>query len=462
MRPGDLVARTGSDAFVILVDHVPGLVEATDVADRVREGLTRPFDLGGQEVFTTASIGITLSDAGYERAEDMLRDAEVAMHRAVARGGDRYELFDKTMHSRALARLRLETDLRRAVERREFRVHYQPIISLATGRIAGFEALARWQHPERGLLPPAEFIPVAEETGLIMPMSSQVFQEASAQVRAWQVEFEWDPPLKVSMNFTSTQFTESEVESTIIAAFKSSGLDGKPGHRRDHRERDDQEHRRRCGRCSRGSKVFGIEVHVDDFGTGYSSLSYLHRLPVDALKVDRSFVGRLPGDEDADVLVRTIVDLAHHLGMQVVAEGIETRAQLERLRDAGLRVRTGLPAGEAQPASDRPEAAGEEPRLVGAPGGKEIPGAHIGSDSVRRSREKPVEPGGRPVPGAFHDTLEPAGEAHLGATPSARLAVRRTRQRGAGRGACPRPREPNRGPPPRGGNGLARRRLARA
>ena len=216
VRPGDLVARTGSDEFVVLLDHVPGMMEATHVASRVREGLTRAFDLGGQEVFTTASIGITLSEAGYERAQDMLRDAQVAMNRARARGGDRYELFDKKMHARALDRIRLEADLRRAVDRREFRVHYQPIISLATGRIAGFEALARWEHPERGLLPPAEFIPVAEETGLIMPMSSQVFLEASSQVKAWQVEFGWDPPLKVSMNFTSTQFTESEVATIAL------------------------------------------------------------------------------------------------------------------------------------------------------------------------------------------------------------------------------------------------------
>lgn len=334
LRPGDLVARVGSDAFLILVDHISGLVDATRVAARVREAFSRPFDLAGNEVFTTASIGIVVSDGGYERAEEMLRDAEVARHRALARGGDRHEIFDKAMHALALARLKLETDLRRAVERREFRVHYQPILSLASGRISGFEALARWQHPERGLLPPAEFIPAAEETGLIVPISSQVFLTACTQVRAWQDRFRWSPPLKVSMNFTSTQFTESAVERTIIAAMRSSGLAG---------NQVIAEITESVMMKSLDSvlsvlerlKILGIEVHVDDFGTGYSSLSYLHRLPVDALKVDRSFVGRLPEDADADLLVRTIIDLAHHLGMQVVAEGIETRAQLERLRELG-------------------------------------------------------------------------------------------------------------------------------
>jgi diguanylate cyclase (GGDEF)-like protein len=341
LRPADLVARTGSDAFMILVDHIAGLVEATHMAERVREALSVPFDLGGHEVFSTVSVGIALSHAGYERAEDMLRDAEVAMDRALAGGGDRYELFDKTMHARALVHLQIETDLRRAVERQEFVVHYQPLVSLDSGRISGFEALARWQHPDRGLLPPAKFIPVAEETGLIVPMSAQVFLEACVQVRAWQDRFRRDPPLRVSMNFTSTQFTQSEVESTIIAAVRSSGLDGKQVIA----EITESVMIRDINSVLtvlEGLKIYGIEVHIDDFGTGYSSLSYLHRLPVDALKVDRSFVSRLPGDEDADLLVRTIIDLAHNLRMHVVAEGIETEAQLERLRELGCELGQGF------------------------------------------------------------------------------------------------------------------------
>jgi EAL domain-containing protein (putative c-di-GMP-specific phosphodiesterase class I) len=271
----------------------------------------------------------------------MLLDAEVAMHRALARGGDRYELFDKAMHTRALARLQLETDLRRAVERREFRVHYQPILSLSSGRIAGFEALARWQHPSRGLLPPADFIPAAEETGLIVPLSAQVFSIACRQLHTWQDRFRRVPPLKVSMNFTSAQFTQSEVENTIIAAFKRSGLEGSQVIA-EITESVMIKNIESVLAVLEGLKVFGIEIHIDDFGTGYSSLSYLHRLPVDALKVDRSFVGRLPEDEDADLLVRTIIDLAHNLGLHVVAEGIEKPAQLHRLRELGCELGQGF------------------------------------------------------------------------------------------------------------------------
>ena len=334
LRPGDMVARAASDAFVILVDHIEGFVEASHVAERVREGLKRPFDLGEAEVFTTASIGIVVSGPDYESAEDALRDAEVAASRAAALGGDRYELFDRTMHIRALARLRTETDLRRAVDNREFRVHYQPIVSLTTGRISGVEALARWQHPERGLLPPAEFIPVAEETGLIVPMSSLVFRQACAQVRAWQDRFRRDPPLSVSMNFTSAQFTLSEVERTILAAMRAANVPG----RQVIVEITESVMMRNVEAVISVIGVLkdlGVEVHIDDFGTGYSSLSYLHRLPFDALKVDRVFVSRLPDDAEADLLVRTIIDLAHNLGRRVVAEGIETEAQLARLRQLG-------------------------------------------------------------------------------------------------------------------------------
>jgi len=341
IRPGDLVARVGDEGFMVLVDHIEGLLHATHLVERLRESLAEPFYLGGQEVFTTISFGITLSYSIYEHAEEMLRDAEIAMHRAVARGGDRCEFFDKGMHSRALARLKLETELRRAVKRKEFRVHYQPILSLKTGRISGMEALARWQHPERGLLPPFEFLPAAEETGLIMPLSFQIFLEACTQSRIWNEKYNWDPPLKISMNFTSTQFTQSEVESTIIAAIKRSGLDGSQVIA----EITEGVMIRNIDSVLsvlEGLKVFGIEIHIDDFGTGYSSLKYIHRLPADALKVDRSFVSQLPDDKEADVLVRAIVDLAHNLGLHVVAEGIETTAQLERLKELGCKYGQGF------------------------------------------------------------------------------------------------------------------------
>jgi len=334
IRPGDLVARVEGDSFMILVDHIDGLLHAARLAERLRKAMAEPFDLGGQEIFTKASIGIALSYAIYERAEELLRDAEVAMNRAQVRGGDRCEFFDKGMHARVRARRDIETDLRGAVERQEFLVHYLPIVSLDSGRISGLEALARWQHPNQGLIPPSEFLPVAEETGLILPLSYQVFLEACTQLRVWQDKFHWDPPLKISMNFTSTQFTQSEVESTIIAAVKQSGLDPSQVIA----EITEGVMIRNIDTVLtvlEGLKIFGIEIHIDDFGTGYSSLTYLHRLQADALKVDRSFVAQLPGDEDADLLVRTIIGLAHNLGLQVVAEGIETPAQLERLKELG-------------------------------------------------------------------------------------------------------------------------------
>jgi diguanylate cyclase (GGDEF)-like protein len=341
IRPGDLVARVEGDTFMILVDHIDGLLHAARLAERLRKAMAEPFDLGGQEIFTKASIGIALSYAIYERAEELLRDAEVAMHRAQARGGDRCEFFDKGMHARVVARLELETDLRGAVERQEFLVHYLPIVSLDSGRILGLEALARWQHPNQGLIQPSEFLPAAEETGLILPLSYQVFLEACTQLRVWQDKFHWDPPLKISMNFTSTQFTQSEVESTIIAAVKRSGLDPNQVIA----EITEGVMIRNIDSVLtvlEGLKIFGIEIHIDDFGTGYSSLMYLHRLQADALKVDRSFVAQLPKDEDADMLVRTIIGLAHNLGLQVVAEGIETPAQLERLKELGCELGQGF------------------------------------------------------------------------------------------------------------------------
>ena len=334
VRPGDMVARVGDEGFMILVDHIEGLLHATHLVERVRESLAEPFDFDYQEFSTSASIGITLSYSMYENAEDMLRDAEVAMHRAIARGGNRSEFFDMGMHTRALARLKLETELHRAVDNQEFRVVYQPIVSLETGRVTGMEALARWQHPELGLVPPTEFLAAAEETGLIAPLSYQIFLEACTQTRVWHDKFKWDPAAKISMNFTSTQFTQSEVESTIIAAVNRSGLDGNMVIA----EITEGVMIRNIDSVLavlEGLKVFGIEVHIDDFGTGYSSLKFLHRLPADALKVDRSFVNQLTGDTGAVVLVRTIIDLAHNLGLYAVAEGIETPAQLEMLKDLG-------------------------------------------------------------------------------------------------------------------------------
>jgi diguanylate cyclase (GGDEF)-like protein/PAS domain S-box-containing protein len=333
LRPGDMVAHIGGDEFAVLADHIAKPDDATQIASRIQRGLQTPFSLAGQEVFATTSIGIAMSTSGYERPEEVLRDADAAMYRAKAQGSGRYELFDKGMHARALARLKLETDLRRAIERNELLLHYQPVVSLSSGKITGFEALARWQHPERGLVGPLEFIPVAEETGLIVPIGAWVVGEACRQARRWQERFP-RTPLSVSMNLTSTHFTETEVMRGIEQALQETGLDG-------HHlmiEITESVMMKEIDSVIAillALKSLDIELHIDDFGTGYSSLSYLHRLPTDALKIDRSFVSRMGKGKSDIAIVRTIVEMAHNLGRHVIAEGIETPEQLERLRALG-------------------------------------------------------------------------------------------------------------------------------
>jgi diguanylate cyclase (GGDEF)-like protein/PAS domain S-box-containing protein len=332
LRPGDLVAHLGGDEFGILVDHIQSPLDASHVADRVQTAVSAPFKVGGQEVFTSASIGIAFSASGYERPEDLLRDADTAMYRAKSLGSGRTQIFDREMHARALARLTLETDLRRALERREFRLHYQPIVALATGRISGFEALVRWSHPGRGLLGPAEFLSVAEETGMVVPMTSWVLREACAQMRAWH-QLPGGAALSISVNLASPDVAQPEVVQAVWEALARSGLEGR--HLRlEITESTIMKDLEAVIPLLVALKELGIGIHIDDFGTGYSSLSYLHRLPTDALKVDRSFVGRSESPTDA-AIVRTIVELAHNLDRQVIAEGVETPGQLALLRNLG-------------------------------------------------------------------------------------------------------------------------------
>jgi diguanylate cyclase (GGDEF)-like protein/PAS domain S-box-containing protein len=329
LRPGDLVAHLGGDEFGLLVDHIQSPTDASHVADRVQASVSMPFQVGGQEVFTSASIGIAFSASGYDRPEELLRDADTAMYRAKGLGSGRTQIFDREMHARALARLTLETDLRRALERSEFRLHYQPIVSLLTGRISGFEALVRWNHPVRGLLAPAEFLAVAEETGIVVPMTAWVLKEACTQVRAWQ-RLPGGAGLTISVNLASPDVAQPEVVEAVWEALARSGLEGR--HLRlEITESTIMEDLEGVIPLLVALKQLGIGIHIDDFGTGYSSLSYLHRLPTDALKVDRSFVGRSESPADA-AIVRTIVELAHNLDREVIAEGIETPRQLSFLR----------------------------------------------------------------------------------------------------------------------------------
>jgi diguanylate cyclase (GGDEF)-like protein/PAS domain S-box-containing protein len=337
MRSADTVARLGSDVFVVLVDELRDPAEARIVADRVHEALAAPFHLQGRAVFATASIGI--GGGGDDAvAEVLVRDAETAMHRAKKRGRAGTEMFDATMQATALQRLHLETDLRGAVEREEFELAYQPVVSLADGRIAGFEALARWRHPERGLLPPSEFISAAEDTGLIVPIGRWVLREACRQMREWNRRY--GAALSVNVNLSPRQFADPALAADVAAALRETELPaaflkleitenllmGDAGG---------------AAATLEELKTLGVDLCIDDFGTGYSSLSYLHRFPIDTLKVDRSFIARL-GDGQTEQIVRTILVLAQTLGMRAVAEGVETVEQADSLRGMGCEYAQGF------------------------------------------------------------------------------------------------------------------------
>jgi len=330
LRPGDRVARLGGDEFTIFVKDINEASDATEVAERIRQKLTQPFSLSGQEVFTTVSIGIAHSAIGYEQPEDMLRDADTAMYRAKSQGTARHEVFDKAMHSNALSLLQMETDLRRAVERQEFLIHYQPIVTLENGRLRGFEALVRWQHPEHGLVSPAKFIPIAEETGLIVNIGQWVLEEACRQMREWQQQYAAGLELQMSVNLSSKQFIQPNLIGKIGETLKRTGLDPR-NLKLEITESVVMENVDIATNMLRQIRALGIELSIDDFGTGYSSLSYLHRFPLNTLKIDRSFVIHMTGNSENTEIVRTIVMLAKTLGMDVIAEGVETQEQLAQL-----------------------------------------------------------------------------------------------------------------------------------
>jgi diguanylate cyclase (GGDEF)-like protein len=330
LRPTDTIARLGGDEFAILLDGLEDWTLATEVAERVQTELLKPFSLNGHEVYTTASIGIRLSMDGREDAENMLRDADTAMYRAKDSGKARHELFHRTMHTRAVALLKLENDLRRAIEREEFCVYYQPIISLETETLAGFEALVRWNHPERGLVPPDEFIPIAEETGFIAEIGAFVLQQSCRQLHEWHSALGKES-LTMSVNLSGKQLTQTDLIRQIQDTLEQTKVNP-TCLRLEITESVVMENAELATNTLLQLRKLGVHLSIDDFGTGYSSLSYLHRFPVNTLKIDRSFIGRMAkGDENAEI-VRTICTLANNLGMEVVAEGVETREQLELLR----------------------------------------------------------------------------------------------------------------------------------
>ena len=331
IAPTDTVARLGGDEFVILLENIASKSEATLVAESIYQTLTLPFKIENYELFTTASIGIALSSHGYEKPEDILRDADLTMYSAKDQGKARYEIFDNSLRDRAIQRLELETDIRRGLERGEFEVYYQPITSLKLGVLSGFEALARWNHPTKGRISPDDFIPICEETGLIIPLGSLLLQEACQAARNWQLNYPEHPDFMMSVNLSGQQFREFNLVKEVDRILAETGLEGK-FLKLEITESLLIDNLETVTDIILSLRKRGIQFSIDDFGTGYSSLSYLHQFPVDTIKIDRSFVSQMQANGENSAIVKAIVTLAHMLEMDVIAEGIETTSQLAQLR----------------------------------------------------------------------------------------------------------------------------------
>ncbi len=331
LRSSDVVARLGGDEFTILLGELDEDNEAIQIARRIQENLKFPFNIGGGEIFMSASIGIALSSIGHTNAEDMLRDADIAMYCAKANGKACYQVFDQAMHDRALKQLQIETEIRQAFERGEFCLYYQPIFVIETNKLAGFEALIRWDHPERGTVSPVEFIPVAEENGLILPLGRWILFESCRQMRQWQDKNPAAASLKLSVNLSCKQFLQPDLVEQVTAALISTRLEPRCL-KLEITESHLMENSVMSVKMMTRLRELGVELSLDDFGTGYSSLSYLHRLPVNYLKIDRSFVSRMTESDENSEIVNTIIKLAQSMKMKVIAEGIETSAQLEQLK----------------------------------------------------------------------------------------------------------------------------------
>jgi diguanylate cyclase (GGDEF)-like protein len=332
LRSSDTLARLGGDEFTILLDDIKDISDSIRVANRIYKELTPPFNLDRHEVFTTASIGIALSATGYDQPEDILRDADTAMHHAKTFGKTRHEVFDSSMQARATTRLQLETELQQAVERQEFRIYYQPIVSLETSRITSFEALVRWQHPQRGIVSPAEFISVAEKTGLIIPIGQWVLREACRQTRTWQAQFPKNQSLSISVNLSDKQLTQPNLIEQIDQILRETDLDAR-SLKLEIMENVITENPEPVAKMLLQLRDLGVQFSIDDFGTGYSSLSYLYHFPFDTLKIDQSFISGMGINNDNSEIIRTIIMLAYNLGMNVTAEGVETAGQLAQLRN---------------------------------------------------------------------------------------------------------------------------------
>lgn len=331
LRPTDTVARFGGDEFAILLEQVSGLEMACQLAQRINCELSPPFQLGNCDIFNSASIGIVEGREQYEKAEDLIRDADIAMYQAKASGKGCYAIFDDDMHRQAKGRLTLENDLRRAITESTLTVYYQPIVSLVTQQLTGVEALARWKHPERGFIPPDIFIPIAEETGLIVQLDQWVLQQACQQVRAWQEQYPQQGQLSVSVNLSSQNFSNSDVVRQVKQTLIETKLPTESLNL-EITETALIENPESAAKILSELKQLGTQIYIDDFGTGYSSLSYLHKYPIDTLKIDRSFIQNIDCNSDQLEIARTIIVLAKTLNMVAIAEGIETAEQLAAMK----------------------------------------------------------------------------------------------------------------------------------
>jgi len=361
VRPEDTVARLGGDEFVILFEDLVTASDALRVAERMAESMAEPFHLQNQEIFASCSMGLALCTLASTSPSDLVRDAEVAMYRAKAKGEGSIEIFDPSMNAQAVERFQMESELRRALERGEFVLFYQPLVSLSTGLIEGWEALVRWKHPEKGMVPPLNFIPLAEETGLIVPIGKWVLEEAIRQASAWHTGFPSDPPRLMNVNISARQFQQRELIATVTDALEVTGFLAaclKLEITESVMMRDPQA-------SLEAMKVFrGLNIHlvIDDFGTGYSSLSYLKRFPVDTLKVDKTFVDGLGKDAESTAIVGAVISLAKALGMRVTAEGIETKEQLDHLRALNCDQGQGYFFSRPLPAAQAEELLAKNPR----------------------------------------------------------------------------------------------------
>ncbi len=352
LRPGDTVARLGGDEFGILLDRIADTADATQVSDRILRSLARSVEVDGHEIFATCSIGIALRSERYQRPEQVLRDADIAMYQAKQRGKGCAEIFDAEMHGSVVDRLQLEADLRRAVDRgEEFLVHYQPIVALRTGKLIGIEALVRWDKPGRGIIEAVDFVPLADESGVLAAIGDWAFKSACDQLKLWQDRVPGLAGVTVSVNVARAQFRRPEFVDVLQRIVHDAGVDPR-GVAIEVTEAVIMDEVETSATKLARLRELGLQIHVDDFGTGYSSLSYLHRFPITAVKIDRSFVTGLPGHLESEEVIKAIVSIAESLDFDVIAEGVETGVQIDKLEELRCRYAQGPALAKPMSAAD--------------------------------------------------------------------------------------------------------------